>query len=313
MVDNIDFIFEAEDDEDDDAERSLSFDEFMNLVLDMRGSNAATVKDIFDLQKFIKRTNRNLKEELKRSEARTEQNVRASFNCGVLPPVPLGSVKLLNPTAPCNEDDSGDDDYDDPFGGRPPPFLRNAADACAGFMQNPRLNVPCSSSPPPMQSASMDMGMLRADIGRMMTESMISEFNELGQRIQNDFHKEMKILVTQLRIEMSETTLKGLQSRDHEAHTKTSLRTSGKLKDPSLDARASKNTSIHDHASDQSRKRRGRRESDVSSPLRVAGAPLSSSNLQQTYSNTYSHDGAPQDTSPRFSEDAFADMKDEIC
>lgn len=47
LVDFADYIFA------DDA-RNLSFADLMNLVLDLRGSNTATVKDIVDLRRFVK-------------------------------------------------------------------------------------------------------------------------------------------------------------------------------------------------------------------------------------------------------------------
>jgi len=50
LVDFADFIFEA-DGVAEEAE--LEFHEFMNVVLQLRGSNTATVKDIVDLRKFV--------------------------------------------------------------------------------------------------------------------------------------------------------------------------------------------------------------------------------------------------------------------
>eukprot|EP00435_Cladocopium_sp_Y103_P037208 s1613_g9.t2 len=45
LVDLMDFIFEQNED--------LTFEEFMGIVLDLRGDNAATVKDIVDLRRFV--------------------------------------------------------------------------------------------------------------------------------------------------------------------------------------------------------------------------------------------------------------------
>jgi len=68
VVDNIDHIFAAdpvpfveEDSEREEPieispaakEKTLSFPEFMKVILDLRGSNTATVKDIVDLRRFI--------------------------------------------------------------------------------------------------------------------------------------------------------------------------------------------------------------------------------------------------------------------
>eukprot|EP00927_Polykrikos_kofoidii_P055337 TRINITY_DN49605_c0_g1_i1.p1 TRINITY_DN49605_c0_g1~~TRINITY_DN49605_c0_g1_i1.p1 ORF type:complete len:743 (-),score=132.56 TRINITY_DN49605_c0_g1_i1:92-2320(-) len=47
LVDFTDFIFNTEDEE-------LNFSDFMELVLQLRGSNNATVKDVVDLRKFVR-------------------------------------------------------------------------------------------------------------------------------------------------------------------------------------------------------------------------------------------------------------------
>mmetsp|Transcript_18211 Transcript_18211/g.38845 ORF Transcript_18211/g.38845 Transcript_18211/m.38845 type:complete len:400 (-) Transcript_18211:8-1207(-) len=52
IVDFADFIFD-EDDEETNTFGSISFEEFMSVVLKFRGSNVATVKDMIDLRKFI--------------------------------------------------------------------------------------------------------------------------------------------------------------------------------------------------------------------------------------------------------------------
>lgn len=51
FIDLADFIFETEDGEDP---VQMSFGDFMETVLSLRGSNTTTVKDIVDLRKFIK-------------------------------------------------------------------------------------------------------------------------------------------------------------------------------------------------------------------------------------------------------------------
>eukprot|EP00928_Gymnodinium_smaydae_P037135 TRINITY_DN2581_c0_g2_i2.p1 TRINITY_DN2581_c0_g2~~TRINITY_DN2581_c0_g2_i2.p1 ORF type:complete len:731 (-),score=164.80 TRINITY_DN2581_c0_g2_i2:675-2576(-) len=53
LVDLADYIFEA-DDTDDEVE--LDFSRFMDVVLQLRGTNVATVKDIVDIRKFIRQT-----------------------------------------------------------------------------------------------------------------------------------------------------------------------------------------------------------------------------------------------------------------
>eukprot|EP00927_Polykrikos_kofoidii_P087148 TRINITY_DN9967_c1_g4_i1.p1 TRINITY_DN9967_c1_g4~~TRINITY_DN9967_c1_g4_i1.p1 ORF type:complete len:1068 (-),score=182.95 TRINITY_DN9967_c1_g4_i1:49-2856(-) len=53
LVDFADFIFGDGDGKDDAPEIELTLPEFMGVVLQLRGSNSATVKDIVDLRKFV--------------------------------------------------------------------------------------------------------------------------------------------------------------------------------------------------------------------------------------------------------------------
>merc|ERR1712137_523666 len=53
LVDFVDFIFGSDFEEDGDQGTSLSFSDFMEVVLQLRGSNKATVKDVVDLRKFV--------------------------------------------------------------------------------------------------------------------------------------------------------------------------------------------------------------------------------------------------------------------
>jgi len=67
LVDNIDFIF-AGDDEDDIGnakEKKLTFGDFVALVLTLRGSNLATVKDVVDLRKHLNMSIHKLRQELR--------------------------------------------------------------------------------------------------------------------------------------------------------------------------------------------------------------------------------------------------------
>merc|ERR1719409_660151 len=48
----------------DVKERSLDFGDFMEVILQMRGTNVATVKDIMDLRKFVSVTTKRLDEKL---------------------------------------------------------------------------------------------------------------------------------------------------------------------------------------------------------------------------------------------------------
>merc|ERR1719237_898587 len=60
LVDFVDYIFEADNVDflghstvHEAKEKTLTFGEFMKVILDMRGSNTATVRDIVDLRRFI--------------------------------------------------------------------------------------------------------------------------------------------------------------------------------------------------------------------------------------------------------------------
>uniref|UniRef100_A0A7S2VL55 EF-hand domain-containing protein n=1 Tax=Zooxanthella nutricula TaxID=1333877 RepID=A0A7S2VL55_9DINO len=79
LVDNVDFIFGGEESMDGEMqERQLSFGDFMDLVLTLRGSNTATVKDIVDLRKFINVSHQRLRDEFttKSKVLEGESNVR---------------------------------------------------------------------------------------------------------------------------------------------------------------------------------------------------------------------------------------------
>lgn len=55
LVDVAEFVFEDADAEDgDDGGRQLSFPKFCDVILNLRGSNTATVKDIVDLRKSVR-------------------------------------------------------------------------------------------------------------------------------------------------------------------------------------------------------------------------------------------------------------------
>lgn len=71
LVDFADFIFEDDslDDGERRHERRLSFEDFMGVILELRGSNNATVKDIVDLRKFIRTTAMQTNARLARLEA----------------------------------------------------------------------------------------------------------------------------------------------------------------------------------------------------------------------------------------------------
>jgi len=54
MIENVDFIFEQ--DLKDGTEDTKSFDEFMLKILQLRGTNTSTVKEIVELRRFVKKS-----------------------------------------------------------------------------------------------------------------------------------------------------------------------------------------------------------------------------------------------------------------
>jgi hypothetical protein len=75
LVDAADFIFHSDeiDDIGVNIDKKLSFSEFLELILSLRGTNTATVRDIVDLRKFVQA-------ELKKMERRTEVRAQSSAN-----------------------------------------------------------------------------------------------------------------------------------------------------------------------------------------------------------------------------------------
>merc|ERR1719199_1812271 len=53
LVDLEDYLFEGSDERGDSLEKNLTMTEFMDLVLSLRGSNSATVKDVVQLQRSL--------------------------------------------------------------------------------------------------------------------------------------------------------------------------------------------------------------------------------------------------------------------
>eukprot|EP00927_Polykrikos_kofoidii_P073259 TRINITY_DN6930_c0_g2_i2.p1 TRINITY_DN6930_c0_g2~~TRINITY_DN6930_c0_g2_i2.p1 ORF type:complete len:838 (+),score=153.37 TRINITY_DN6930_c0_g2_i2:298-2514(+) len=74
LVDFADFIFGDECDEEDSSEGvELTLAEFMEVVLQLRGSNSATVKDIVDLRKFVQTSITSTNDRIQRIERRLEE------------------------------------------------------------------------------------------------------------------------------------------------------------------------------------------------------------------------------------------------
>merc|ERR1712232_1511815 len=69
LVDCAEFIFQS-DDRGQKFEKKLGFDDFMDIVLKLRGGNMATVRDIVDLRKFVHSRNTGRNNQLARMEER---------------------------------------------------------------------------------------------------------------------------------------------------------------------------------------------------------------------------------------------------
>eukprot|EP00927_Polykrikos_kofoidii_P084895 TRINITY_DN9081_c0_g1_i2.p1 TRINITY_DN9081_c0_g1~~TRINITY_DN9081_c0_g1_i2.p1 ORF type:complete len:652 (-),score=149.45 TRINITY_DN9081_c0_g1_i2:16-1971(-) len=79
LVELSDFIFEKEDENGARFEGQLTFADFMEVVLQLRGSNVASVKDMTDLRKFMSATFKALESRLMTVEERLEKSIeRAS-------------------------------------------------------------------------------------------------------------------------------------------------------------------------------------------------------------------------------------------
>lgn len=82
LVDVSDFIFHR--DGNDDDEKELSFEDFLRVVMTLRGSNAVTLKDIMDLRRTLHKN----QTELRSAIAEMEEHRPGQFAC---PPTPCKS------------------------------------------------------------------------------------------------------------------------------------------------------------------------------------------------------------------------------
>lgn len=105
LIDLADFIF-AKDDEDDPEDKQLQYYEFMEIVLSLRGSNLATVKDMTDLRKFIKTSINKIEEKITKKDT-IRQSRRASLargddNCSERTSEPFSPYSPpMSPLSPC--------------------------------------------------------------------------------------------------------------------------------------------------------------------------------------------------------------------
>jgi len=54
LLEHADFVFDDWDDDGEYVERTLGFDEFMEIVMKLRGTNVATIRDVTNLRKYVK-------------------------------------------------------------------------------------------------------------------------------------------------------------------------------------------------------------------------------------------------------------------
>lgn len=92
LVDLSDFIFSSGDDTQEETQ--LSFEEFIDIVLSLRGSNTATVKDVVELRKIIM-------ERFKNIEGKLDQLVRSSG--AAMPSTPKPRESTSSMTTSCSE------------------------------------------------------------------------------------------------------------------------------------------------------------------------------------------------------------------
>lgn len=81
LVDFADFIFEPDDSEEEDEDgepksKTLTFEEFMNVVLEYRSTNNATVKHVQDMSKMLKTEFRKLDEKLGTRRIRGQKSIK---------------------------------------------------------------------------------------------------------------------------------------------------------------------------------------------------------------------------------------------
>jgi hypothetical protein len=79
LVDIADWLFEADDVDDPNEEVKLTFAEFMEVILQLRGNNSATVKDIVDLRKYIRQC-------LARTESMLTKTTDTGSSCSAVSP-----------------------------------------------------------------------------------------------------------------------------------------------------------------------------------------------------------------------------------
>jgi hypothetical protein len=194
LVDNLDFIFQR--DLDDDHEVSLTFEQFMSLILDLRGANTATVKDIVELQKFVKKMTVGLRDEIKlQGRSPSKGSASPSFS-GVSPTQAYvhAANSLLGAKSPSPPESNLRFAADD--GDKPPGQLNiePLADKPPGIPGRPpdrkeRMRMPDIPGYDPKKSDPITLSAMRAELLKVIKESIEPTLKEIHRDVTQDLRK----------------------------------------------------------------------------------------------------------------------------
>mmetsp|Transcript_28798 Transcript_28798/g.61193 ORF Transcript_28798/g.61193 Transcript_28798/m.61193 type:complete len:641 (+) Transcript_28798:83-2005(+) len=181
VVDFVDFIF---DDQDDEEAVSLTFGDFMQVVLKLRGSNTATVRDIVDLRKFVYSAVENLTQRLmaqkaggladsvgKRPPLRKPTPTRPAQKAAPQKSASCASMATPQKSATCGALDAVKDDT-------------NRSGGWSPVNLSPR-NANAQGNPPPDAESRQEMKKLEGRLVRaehLMT-TVLSEVRKLGAQL----------------------------------------------------------------------------------------------------------------------------------
>jgi hypothetical protein len=139
LVDLADFIFAQ--DEDEEEAKELSFEEFMCYILDLRGSNQATVRDVVELRKYIKNSVAELEAKLmnpgRKSRKSSKQSIANASVC-----MPRG----CSPLSGCSSFTSHAFDMQPSSPSSPCPQTSSQLFASAPGLGPPPVRVPANGS-----------------------------------------------------------------------------------------------------------------------------------------------------------------------
>jgi hypothetical protein len=170
LVDNMDFIFHDSDDEEG-MEKEFSFEEFVSLVLDHRGSNSVTIRDVVALKKYIKQVTSNLKEDVRR-----HTSYAMTMSSPLQPSFPSGT-RFGRPEGGSDEEATLDGAGGSESGG---PVV---ADLEAG---------------PPLTTSS-----LRQELERLLQPSLVPDLSKVYSDKQEEIYAELRELSAQVRRDLA--------------------------------------------------------------------------------------------------------------